>query len=176
MYTKLSIGGIISQGVKLGFINIISIFIATILWILTIWIPYINVGTTIGLLSMPIGMSKANVVSPTEIFNEKYRQYMGEFFVLTGLKSQGLMPAYLFLIIPGIILNLSWSQSIFLLIDRGINPAEALTLSNKLTYGYKAKIFFAKLILAILSLGIFYPFFMMGANAFIYKSLCIEEE
>ena len=60
MNTNLSLGGIITQGIKLGIFNIISIFIATILWALTIWIPYLNVGTTIGLLSMPIGISKGN--------------------------------------------------------------------------------------------------------------------
>jgi hypothetical protein len=88
MNTNLSLGGIITQGIKLGIFNIISIFIATILWALTIWIPYLNVGTTIGLLSMPIGISKGNIMSPTEIFNPKYRQYMGEYFIFIGLKAQ----------------------------------------------------------------------------------------
>ena len=176
MNTNLSFGGIITQGIKLGFFNIISILIALILWILTIWIPYLNVGTTIGLLSMPIGMSKGNVMSPTEIFNPKHRQYMGEFFILTGLKAQGLLPALLFLVIPYIVLNIAWSQSTYLLLDKGVNPAEALTISNKITYGHKAKIFFGKLILTILSFGILYPFFMMGANAYVYKSLSSEIE
>ena len=176
MNTNLSLGGIITQGIKLGILNIISIFIATILWALTIWIPYLNVGTTIGLLSMPIGISKGNIMSPTEIFNPKYRQYMGEYFILIGLKAQGLIPAMLFVVVPYIILNLAWSQSTYLLLDKGLNPAEALTLSNKITYGHKVKIFFGKLILTILSFGLLYPFFMMGANAFIYKSLSSEIE
>jgi len=176
MNTKLSFGGIISQGIKLGFFNIISIFIAIILWALTSWIPYLNVGTTIGLLSMPIGISKGNIMSPTEIFNPKYRQFMGEYFILTGLKAQGLLPAMLFLVVPYIILNLAWSQSTYLLLDKEVNPAEALTLSNKITYGHKGKIFFGKLVLTILSFGFLYPFFMMGANAFIYKSLSNEIE
>ena len=115
-------------------------------------------------------------MSPTEIFKGKYRQYMGEFFILTGLKALGLLPALLFLVIPYIILNLAWSQATYLLLDKSVNPAEALTLSNKLTYGHKAKIFFAKLILTILSFGILYPFFMMGANAYIYKSLSVDVE
>ena len=127
MNTKLSFGGIILQGIKLGIFNILSILVAIILWALTIWIPYVNVGTTIGLISMPIGMSKGNIMSPTEIFKGKYRQYMGEFFILTGLKAQGLLPALLFLVIPYIILNLAWSQSTYLLLDKGVNSAEALT-------------------------------------------------
>ncbi|HPW67211.1 MAG TPA: hypothetical protein PLS84_09070 [Salinivirgaceae bacterium] len=176
MNTKLSFGGIILQGIKLGIFNILSILVAIILWALTIWIPYLNVGTTIGLISMPIGMSKGNIMSPTEIFKRKYRQYMGEFFILTGLKAQGLLPALLFLVIPYIILNLAWSQATYLLLDKGVNPAEALTLSNKMTDGHKAKIFFAKLILTILSFGILYPFFMMGASAYIYKSLSEDVE
>ena len=176
MKTELSFGGIILHGIKLGIFNIISILVALILWILTIWIPYINVGTTIGLLSIPIGMSKGNIMSPTEIFKGKYRQYMGEFFILTGLKAQGLLPALLFLIIPYFILSLAWSQSTYLLLDKGVNPAEALTLSNKITNGHKAKIFFGKLVLTILSFGILYAFFMMGANAYVYKSLSNEIE
>jgi hypothetical protein len=174
MKTELSFSGIILQGIKLGLFNIISIFIAVILWALTIWIPYLNVGTTIALFSMPIGMSKSNIMSPTEIFKGKYRQYMGEYFILSGLKMQGLLPALLFLVVPYIILSLSWSQSIYLLLDKNVNPAEALTLSNKITYGHKTKIFFGKLILTILSFGILYPFFMMGANAYIYKNLSKE--
>ena len=63
-----------------------------------------------------------------------------------------------------------------MLLDKGVNPAEALTISNKITYGHKAKIFFGKLILTILSFAILYPFFMMGANAYVYKSLSSEIE
>lgn len=176
MNTQLTFGGIISQGIKLGFVNIISIFIAVLFWLLTIWIPYINVGTTIGLISMPIGMSKGKMMSPTQIFDKKYRQFMGEFFILIGLKAQGLIPALVFLIIPFIILNLAWSQATYLLLDKGTNPAESLTQSNKFTDGHKFKIWVAKAVLTVLSFGIFYPFFMMGANAHIYKTLCGEEQ
>jgi len=176
MKTELTFGSIIQHGIKLGFFNIISILLASILWAITIWIPYLNVGTTIALLSMPIGMSKGNIMSPTEIFKGKYRKHMGEYFILSGLKMQGILPAFMFMIVPGIILSLTWSQSLYLLLDKEVNPSEALTLSNKITYGYKADIFFAKLVLAILSLGILYPFFMLGANAYIYKVLSQEIE
>ncbi len=174
MKTELSFGGILLQGMKLGVFNLLTILAAFILWILTIWIPYLNVGTTIGLLTMPIGMSKGNIMSPTEIFKGKYRQYMGEYFILSGLKMIGYISALLFLIIPFIVLNLSWSQATYLLIDKSLNPSECLTLSNKITYGHKAKIFFAKLILTIISIisfGILYIPFMLGANAYIYKNL-----
>lgn len=171
MNTELKFGSIILQGMKYGFINILTFIAAIFLWLITIWIPYLNIGTTIALMTMPIGMSKGVMMSPTEIFKGKYRQYMGEYFILTGLKMQGLLPALLFMVIPFIILNLSWSMSLYLLIDKGINPAESLTLSNKITYGHKSKIFFAKLILSILSFGIFYIPFMFGADAYIYKQL-----
>ena len=177
MNTELSFSGIILHGIKNGIFNLISILLAIILWLITIWIPYLNVGTTIALLSMPIGMSKGHIMSPLEIFKGKYRQHMGEFFILTGLKMQAYLPALLFLVVPLIILRLSWSQSTYLLLDKSsINPAEALTLSNKITYGHKAKIFFAKLILTILSVGVLYPFFMLGANAYIYKNLSKDIE
>ena len=44
-------------------------------------------------------------------------------------------------IIPGIVLGLAWSLALLLVIDKGKNPTEALTLSNNLTYGYKGRMF-----------------------------------
>ena len=46
---KLSIGLIITGAFKKGFKNSLAIFVNGLLWVITIWIPYLNVGTTIGL-------------------------------------------------------------------------------------------------------------------------------
>ncbi len=198
MNSELTFSNVIVQGIKIGLVNFFSIIAAIILWVLTIWIPYLNVGTTIAIATMPIGMSKGVIMSPLEIFKGKYRQYMGEYFLLIGLKAQGLLPALMFMVVPFIILSLTWSQAAYLLIDKGINPAESLSKSNKITYGHKATMFFGKLVMNIAILLL--PFIIawatgggvvasiilfiftlilipanMGANAFIYKCIGNDE-
>ena len=147
----LTVGGLLSDGISLGLKNFFSIFLAYILWGLTIWIPYINVGTTIGIINLPIDLSKSNgkMISPTAIFDAKYRKYMGEFFSLTGLMSISLFPAFLFMIVPGIIISYGWSQAYYLMFDKEMSPSDAMLQSTKITYGYKATLFGAEILLGI---------------------------
>lgn len=152
MHRELSVQGIITEGVKLGLKNFFSLVGAYILWILTIWIPYINVGTTIGLISIVLSMSKGKVISPTEIFDARYRRYMGEFFLLMSFLYIGVIFGLLFVVIPGIVIALAWSQAIYLLLDKGMGPMEALKMSNKITYGKKWTIFFGILVLTVVLL------------------------
>ncbi len=49
--------------------------------------------------------------------------------------------AMIFLVVPGIVLGIIWSQALYLVLDKGVNPAKALSLSNKMTYGNKWIIF-----------------------------------
>lgn len=49
--------------------------------------------------------------------------------------------AMVFLVVPGIVLGIIWSQALYLVLDKGVNPAKALSLSNKMTYGNKWIIF-----------------------------------
>jgi uncharacterized membrane protein len=149
MENKLTFNGIISESFAIALKNIASIIGAVILWILTIWIPYINVGTTIAIISMPIELSKGKIMSPTAIFDAKYRKYMGEFFILVALMEIGITVAYVFLVIPGIVISIAWSLAIYLLLDKGMEPLDAIKKSNDFTYGYKWTIFFAKIVLAI---------------------------
>ena len=146
---QLTVGGIISNSIQIGLKNLVSIVVAVFLWLITIWIPYLNVGTTIALIGMVVAISKGGIISPLEIFDAKYRRNMGEFFLLIGFMQIGIFAGYLFAIIPGIVINIAWGQAIFLLIDKNMNPTEAITVSNKITYGKKWTIFFAYLILGI---------------------------
>jgi hypothetical protein len=77
----------------------------------------------------------------TEIFDPKYRKYMGEYFLTSGLIFLGVLIGTIFGIIPGMVIGFAWCLAILLVIDKGKNPAEALTLSNNCTYGYKWRIF-----------------------------------
>lgn len=50
---------------------------------------------------------------------------------------------------PAIILSYAWMLAPILLIDKGVNPMEALTLSNKYTYGNKFSYFLVSIALFI---------------------------
>jgi len=151
---KLEIIGTIKDGITIGTKNIGPILVNLILWILTCWIPYLNVGTTIGLV---IGIvkkaSKDEPIPMTEIFNPIYRKYMGEFFLVCGLVGIGVGIATVFMIIPGIVIGIAWCFATLITIDKNKNPTEALYLSNKATYGNKWRIF-GIYFLVILAFGI----------------------
>lgn len=147
---QLTIGGIITNAIQIGMKNMASIVGAVILWLITIWIPYLNVGTTIAMVGMVVALSKGGVISPTEIFKAKYRKNMGEFFLLMIFLLLGTYAGLLFVVIPGIVISIAWGQAIYLLIDKDMNPTEALSVSNKITYGKKWTIFLGNFILAII--------------------------
>lgn len=171
---KITVGGVLQEGFGLGLKNAPSLVGAAFLWLVTIWIPYLNVGTTIAMLTIPIELSKGTIVSPTFIFDSKYRRYMGEFFSLCGLMYIGILPALFFFIIPGYVVAIAWSMSIFLLLDKALSPSEAMIQSNKITYGYKWTIFLVNFVLgggvyiAALILG-----FILGIIPFIGGFLAV---
>ena len=136
--TKLEVGATIQEGIAIGTKNIGPILVNVLLWALTVWIPYINVGTTIGLTAGIVSKaSRGEIIPITEIFDPKYRKYMGEFFLVVGLSVMGIFTGMIFGIIPGIVISLAWSLAILLVVDKGKNPTKALILSNNCTYGYK---------------------------------------
>ena len=141
-FPKMDIIETIKDGVNIGIKNIAPIIVNAILWLLTCWIPYLNVGTTIGLwVGIVSKASRGETISSTEIFDPKYRKFMGEYFITAGLVFIGTLIGLCFLIIPGIVISIAWSLSLLLLIDKGKNPTEAISLSNNCTYGYKWKMF-----------------------------------
>lgn len=145
----MTISSILKGGIEIGLKNFLSLVGALILYILTIWIPYLNVGTTIAMFSIPAALSRGQMISPTEIFDAKYRKNMGNFFLLMSFMSVGFLIGYIFLVIPGIVLSYSWCLALLLLVDKGMNPMQALSESNERTYGHKWTIFFSYLALAL---------------------------
>lgn len=127
--------------------NFLSVFLAVILWILTIWIPYIHIGTTIAICNLPVDLAKGKLISPTCIFARRYRQFFGEFFILNYLIVFGITFGLFLFIFPGIVLTYSWLLAPILLLDKGVNPMEALTLSNKYMYGNKFFYFLTSIVL-----------------------------
>jgi len=139
---KLGIAHTLNEGMEICVKNIGPILVNVVLWLLTVWIPYLNIGTTIGLtVGIVIKASKGEMISFTEIFDPKYRKYMGEFFLTSGLIGIGVGMGIALFIIPGIVIGLAWTLALLLVIDKGKNATESLTLSNNLTYGNKGRIF-----------------------------------
>ncbi len=146
---QLTVGNIINHAIQIGLKNMASLVGAVALWLVTIWIPYLNVGTTIGLYNLVLAMSRDEPFSPTEIFNPKYRKYMGEFFLLMGFMFFGVLIGYAFFVIPGLVIAIAWSMSIYIMFDRGMSPLESIKLSNEITYGEKWTIFLGVFALTI---------------------------
>jgi len=198
MENKVQLSVIFSEGFANGMKNLPSLLGALVLWILTIWIPYVNVGTTIAICTLPILMSKGVVFSPLDIFNKKYYRFMGEFFLVGGLMFMGILAGLVFFIVPAFVIAIAWSLAIYLLLDKGLNATEALRVSNKLTYGNKWTLFAVSLILGIvyfvfsyifgkipfigwllnICLFVVYYAFSLGCSASIYGTLSknIEEQ
>ena len=193
---KLDIQQVLTEGVGIGIKNIVSLVLATVLYVVTVWIPYLNVGTTIAICSIPVELSKGNIINPLFIFDAKYRKNMGEFFILVGLQTMAMIPAFLMGIIPGIVLSYAWALAIYLFIDKDIHALDALRKSNELTYGNKWRMFFIGLILGIalsiittifglipkvgvvlnvIVIILYYPI-QLGCNAVIYRELTTPEE
>ena len=162
---KLEIIPTIKEGIALVLVNYLSIVCAVVLYVLTIWIPYLNVGTTIAMASLPAEMAKGNVVNPLFIFDGKYRRNMGEFFILMALMTGAIWVGFMFGIIPGIVISYAWYIAVILFVDKDRNALEALRESNKLTYGNKMRIFLIELVLGVaigLACGIITGIFSIG--------------
>lgn len=153
--------------------NFISIFLAFILWILTIWIPYLNVGTTIAMCSLPVDMARGKIISPTCIFASRYRQFFGEYIILVELLLFGIIIGISFLIIPGIVLSYTWMLAPLLLIDKGVNAAEALSLSNKYTYGNKFAFFLACIVLNLSVVLVYYVLSIIAVPLALFFAILI---
>jgi hypothetical protein len=192
---KLQVFDVIKSGVEIGIKNIGPILVNTLLWLVTIWIPYINIGTTIGMIAgILVKVSKDEPISMTEVFDPRYRKYMGEFFLTAGLVGMGTAVGFVLFIIPGYVIAMAWCLALLLVVDKEKNPTEAIFLSNKLTYGNKASIFLALLIvmgvvavascilsfipilgpLLIFVIVVLTIFVTIGIEAYVYKTLCSD--
>jgi hypothetical protein len=120
-----TIANIIKVGIQRGLKNLVPVLVNTVLWIVTIWIPYLNVGTTIGLwVGVIAKMSRDEEISMTEIFNPAYRKRMGQYFLVWGFMMAGIMMGMIFLYIPGIVIAIAWMLAPLLVIDKEV-PGDA---------------------------------------------------
>ena len=164
MERKLDVMPAIKDAIAIGTKNSVSLVLTVLLYVVTVWIPYLNVGTTIAMATIPGKLAKGEVISPSFIFDSVYRRRMGSFFLLEGFLLMMLIPAFLFGIIPGYVLAFMYCLALFIMIDKDVTPTEALELSNKATYGFKWKIFGIILLFSVL-LCIVYGIFAAICNA-----------
>ena len=167
MTKKLNMLATIQDGLRIALVNFLSLIAATILYILTIWIPYLNVGTTIAMSSLPAELAKGKVINPLFIFEGKYRRNIGEYFILIALMTLGIYVGFTFLIIPGIVISIAWSLAAPLFVDKDKGALEALRESNTLTYGNGGIIAVIIILFAVPAL--------YGVEASIYKQLTSGE-
>ena len=160
---KLAIIETIKDGIEIGLKNAVPVLVNAILYVLTVWIPYLNIGTTIGISAgIILKLSKGEQISMTEIFNPMYRKYLGEFFLINGFIILGVLLGLIFGIIPGIVISIAWSFGLIIKLDKEVNPIEALTQSNKLTYGNKWRMFGIMCIIMIASCILSIIFSLLG--------------
>ena len=135
---KLDFAETLKDSIAIGVKNAPSVVVAVALWLVTIWIPYINIGTTIAISLLPVELAKGSVINPLGIFDSKYRRYMGEYLITAGL------------MVPGIVLSLSWALSFYFLLGKGKKPMQAIKASNDATYGSKWTMFLVTLVFGIM--------------------------
>lgn len=136
---------------SIGRKNAPSLVGALLLWLITIWIPYLNVGTTIAIFLLPTELAKGNVINPLGIFDSKYRRYMGE-YLLTVMLRRMVIFGFLFIPFVPIVLSYAWSLSTYFLFEKGKNPIAAIKASNDATYGSKWTMFGISLLFSLFCL------------------------
>ena len=144
MDKKLNVRATVKDGFAIALVNYLSLVAVVALYAVSLFIPYINVGTTIAMASLPAEMAKGGAINPLFIFKKEYRRSMGEFFILQTLKSGAIGVGFMFFLIPGWVISVAWSFANLLFVDKDMAPLDALRESNRMTYGNKWRIFFAR--------------------------------
>jgi len=151
MTTKLEIGDIVSNSIGKGLANVLPLFVNALLWAVTIWIPYLNVGTTIGLMTGVLGkMAAGEPLSMTEVFNPAYRKYMGQYFLVSAFVGMGVLAGFAFVIIPGIVISISWMFAPILVVNKGLSPMDAIQKSTEMVDGNHLAIFLSQLVIGVI--------------------------
>ncbi len=147
---EFNLANILQKSFERGIKYLVPVLVNTILWIVTLWIPYLNVGTTIGLMvGIITKMARDEEVAMTEIFKPEYRKFMGEYFLVMGFIMAGVMAGMIFLYIPGIVIAIAWMLAPLFVIDKGMTPIDAISKSNNVTYGKKWTIFGSLVIIGV---------------------------
>lgn len=147
---KLDIMQTIREGVLYGLKNFFPLLLMVILYAVTVWIPYINIGTTIGLYKAVIGIGRGETIDPTAIFSKDNFKNLSGFFLLLGLLYMGITVACFFMLIPGLVMSIAWGFAVYFFLDKKVSPLKSLQLSYDSTFGNKWRIFLVGLLCGLL--------------------------
>ena len=103
-----------------------SIIAAVILFLLTLWVPYVNLGTLIALTLLPVRLARDERIEALSIFRSEYRRRMGDFLLTAALKQAALALGTALLVIPGVVLALAWKPAYWCLAEHDKSPLEAI--------------------------------------------------
>ena len=70
------------------------VVLAVLLWMVTSYIPFVNIGTTIALFTLPIWLADERKISPIEIFLAEHRAKLEGFLMLTAVFTAVSLAAY----------------------------------------------------------------------------------
>ncbi len=149
MENKLNFGETLKGAFNLAVTNSGSLVLMIILYVLTIWVPYVNIGTTIGLIRAIAAIGRGESVNATDIFKKENFKCFSDFFVLLAIEFGGIGAAAIFMFVPAVVLSLAWGYAPFFLVEKGTAPVKSLSLSYKVTFGEKWTIFFLSAVLCI---------------------------
>ncbi|MCI2081839.1 MAG: hypothetical protein LKK19_06290 [Bacteroidales bacterium] len=138
---KIKFSPAISGGTKLGFENFWPLFLTSIVYLLTCWIPYLNIGTTIAYTKLPVKIARGEKITPEYLFESHWFHFMGDYFILIGIMFAALVMGFCLFVVPCIVLSLAWALATLLLLDKRMNAMDALHESNRLTEGSKWQMF-----------------------------------
>ncbi len=124
MQLDSEVGAVIAIGAVLV-INIVS------------WL--VNIYLTMGYLRMTLAVVRGEPADFMMLFSGT--PYLVAGVVASILISLGTTFGFLLLIVPGVIVALGWSFTLFLVVDRDLGPIEALSMSWQITNGEKAMLF-----------------------------------
>lgn len=147
---KLDIMQTIREGILYGLKNFFPLLLMVILYAVTVWIPYINIGTTIGLYKAVIGIGRGETIDPTAIFAKDNFKNLSGFFLLLGLLYMGITVACFFMLIPGLVMSIAWGFAVYFFLDKKVSPLKSLQLSYDSTFGNKWRIFLVGLLCGLL--------------------------
>lgn len=137
---SLNFSRTLGESFSIGYSNVWNCGVTAFLWLITCWIPYLNIGTYYGLIAMMNAWAKGETFKPTDIFDSKYRRMMPE-LLLTSTFRGFLFAIGILAVIPAVVMLISTMFSTLIVIDRGHSPVDAIRESNRITYGSKWTIF-----------------------------------
>lgn len=139
---RLDFATVLTDAWEIGTKHAPSIIAAVILFLLTVWIPYINMGTLIALTLLPVRLARDERIEALSIFRSEYRRRMGDFLLTAAFKQAAIVLGTAMLVVPGLVLAFSWKLAYWCLTEHGMNPLEAIRASADATYGSKWRLFF----------------------------------